>query len=641
MHHPPLPLCTASLRRAFSQGRVLVTRGLAGARPGPLGPPGPPGFGPIALRAPSVSWALWRADSYWSRSSQKHTPTRYGRVCLALTGLLTLQDDGQSAAMPPLRAVLEPRKNAVGCAAAVLQRLCESLFVFLRFCFLVTIFLPVIALMPVLLLPESSTPARSWYRYLTWTMKLAGPTFIKLGQWAASRRDIFSHEFCLQLGTLHSNAKMHSLAHTVRMVEESFGRPFRECFSEFDPTPIGVGAMAQVYVARLAGDDGGTRVAVKVLHPGIERTIATDLRIMRAFADIIDALPTMEWLSLPGEVETFSIMMQKQLDLRIEAQNLKRFARNFADQPDYAFPKSHPAYTSKQVLVEELVQGVSMEKVIKYCKSTALNRLIASKGLDAFLQMLLIKNFTHSDLHAGNMFLDFHKAPLGTAAAAKELEQSSRWLKETCSQEEWDIVWARLEKERYQPRISFIDAGLTTELSPQGLRNFIDLFKVITVFDGYRAGQLMVERSRTPDSVIDPEVFYLRSENLVAKVKQRTFALGAVSISDLLASMMDIVRKHHVRMESDFITIVLSMLLLEGIGRQLDPDLDIFNTAIPILRRVSSTAATGPISLESGSADDSIQMLKTWVLLELRRFITTSIKDINECVKYDGFSPNQ
>jgi aarF domain-containing kinase len=107
-------------------------------------------------------------------------------------------------------------------------------------------------------------------------------------------------------------------------------------------------------------------------------------------------------------------------------------------------------------------------------------------------------------------------------------------------------------------------------------RNFLDLFKAVAEFDGYRAGQLMVERCRQPEAVIDSEVFALRMQHLVLGVKSRTFALGNIKIGDILNEVLRMVRAHHVRLEGDFVNVVLSILLLEGIGRSLDPDLDLF-----------------------------------------------------------------
>jgi aarF domain-containing kinase len=115
-----------------------------------------------------------------------------------------------------------------------------------------------------------------------------------------------------------------------------------------------------------------------------------------------------------------------------------------------------------------------------------------------------------------------------------------------------------------------------TQLNETNRRNFLDLFRAVAEFDGFRAGQLMVERCRQPEEVIDADVFALKMEHLVYNIKSRTFALGNIKIGDVLSEVLSMVRSHHVRLEGDFVNVVISILLLEGIGRSLDPGLDLF-----------------------------------------------------------------
>lgn len=141
---------------------------------------------------------------------------------------------------------------------------------------------------------------------------------------------------------------------------------------------------------------------------------------------------------------------------------------------------------------------------------------------------------------------------------------------------EWVQQLEKIDREGYRPQLIFIDTGLVTELNHINRRNFLDLFKAIAEFDGYKAGHLMVERCRQPDAVIDKEIFALKMQHLVLGVKSRTFALGNIKIGDILTQVLDMVRSHHVRLEGDFVNVVISILLLEGIGRSLDPNLDLF-----------------------------------------------------------------
>lgn len=333
-------------------------------------------------------------------------------------------------------------------------------------------------------------------------------------------------------------------------------------------------------------------VAVKVLHPRVARVVERDLAIMRTLAWIVNSLPTMEWLSLPGEVETFGDIMRHQMDLRIEAHNLEIFRKNFAGSADIKFPQPYLKYSSRKVLVEEFISAIPMPKFLNNtgghedASSEGMDKRISSKGLDAFLKMLLLDNFIHADLHPGNIYVRLYKKGrhnigdivLGPEdpTTSQEIEEITQKLNAISDKAEWNKEVSRLDSEGYYPQICFIDVGLVTELNEVNRRNFIDLFKAIAEFDGYRVGELMIQRSRTPETAINPEIFELKTQRLVHSIKARTFALGNVKVGDLLSQMLGMVRQHHVRMESDFITVVLSILLLEGIGRTLDPGMDLF-----------------------------------------------------------------
>ena len=139
----------------------------------------------------------------------------------------------------------------------------------------------------------------------------------------------------------------------------------------------------------------------------------------------------------------------------------------------------------------------------------------------------------------------------------------------------WHNELQLMEEEGYQPELVFLDAGLISELSPKNLRNFLDLFAAIANFDGKLAGRLMVERCRSPELVTDKAGFERTMEHIVSSVKNNTFNLANLQIGDVLSEVLKSVRVYHVKMEPDFVDTVLSILILEGIGRRLDPDLDV------------------------------------------------------------------
>ena len=575
----------------------------------------------------------------------------------------------------------------------------EPLAVGLRFLHLVAIFVPVVVTVPVVWLGSRRRDRENersgtlwWYRFLVRSMERAGPAFIKLGQWAASRQDIFPLEMCRTLSSLHSNAPAHSLEVTKATIVRAFdGRPFHEIFEEFDEKPLGVGAIAQVYKAKLKPDlmaaavdeepeqpermrqrvrrnvgmlvksapqdVPSSYVAIKVLHPKVERIVRRDLRIMGFFARVLNAIPSLEWFSFPDEVAQFGEMMHLQLDLRIEAANLSIFRRNFKDRTTASFPYPYADYTTRQVLVEEFAHGIPLAAFLED-GAGVYDHELSGQGLDAFLRMLLLDNFVHADLHPGNIMVRFYRPgpielPIGRSAAPSSDAPGTDVTEEVLNRlrphrhkpSEWAAQLAALDAEGYRPQLIFIDTGLVTSLSAANRRNFLALFRAVAEFDGYRAGHLMVERCRQPDAVVDPEVFALRMQHLVLGVKSRTFALGSVKIGDILHEVLSMVRTHHVRLEGDFVNVVISILLLEGIGRSLDPRLDLFkryasssplfriyvdtneSSALPILRQLS--AQDGGASLVQNVREGDFSMLRVWIALEARKFMQGSIEDVS------------
>ncbi|KAF9950263.1 hypothetical protein BGZ70_001446 [Mortierella alpina] len=551
-----------------------------------------------------------------------------------------------------------------------------------RFGVLAVIFLPLILTAPAVFVGKRNKELHDersgtiwWYSLLVRHMELAGPTFIKLSQWAASRTDIFPKQLCSMLSKLHSQVDPHSIEHTRRTIEAAFGgRKLEDIFDEFIETPLGIGAIAQVYRGRLKpgialhfepdeqteeNADGSvigkltsvtkvskdsnrnkekklkTEVAIKVLHPRAARVVERDLAIMKFFANLINLIPNMNWIALPDQVAMFGEMMQEQLDLRIEAKNLEAFQRNFRDRYTVTFPTPLTQFVTKDMLIEEFVDAFNLNTYLEK-GAGPYDLKIADIGLDGFLRMLIFDNFVHADLHPGNIFVRFYNPSannlfkqimsrfLGredqtlssTDEATKRLKAVPKGDKEAWTQE-----LESLYNEGYRPQVVFIDAGLVSVLSNKNRMDFLDLFHALAEFDGYRAGQLMIERSRSPGSVIDGEKFALRMQKLILSVKSTAMSLGEIKIGDLLAEVMSMVRTHHVPMEGDFANVVISILILEGIGRQLNPNIDLFKTALPILRQLGRQdggrgVVEGVKELPGGGG----WWIKMWFLLEARQW---------------------
>ncbi|KAI9261314.1 ABC1-domain-containing protein [Helicostylum pulchrum] len=576
------------------------------------------------------------------------------------------------------------------------QWVLEPILTLHRFAHILVLFIPVAVTVPIVYFgqkvdKEDTTGTLWWYDFLATQMERAGPTFIKLAQWVASRTDLFPLALCARLSKLHSNVDPHPFSYTKQVIEEAFGRPLGQVFTELDPVPLGVGAIAQVYKARLRPnvllnhsqeqftlkenivtsdsvqvlDKEGkpivlhTAVAIKVLHPKARQIVQRDLIIMQYCAKLLTLIPTIHWLSLPDEVRVFGEMMKEQLDLRGEADNLKRFNKDFKGSYNVKFPKPLAAFSTKDMLLEEHEKGIPLDLFLKQASwarehdvEGVFDHKIADIGLNAFLHMLIFYNFVHADLHPGNIMVEFYKPsayhPLRLAWSkliGNELVDDGELAvnRILAVKEDADKLQNELEaldKEGYSPRLVFIDTGLVNELNEVNRRNFLDLFQAIAKFDGYRTGELMVERCKSPELVIHPDVFALRMQNLILGLKQNTFHLGAVKIGNLLHETMNMVRSHHVRLEGDFVNIVVSIMLLEGIGRQLNPDLDLLKNALPVLRDYSIKEG-GKVALENIKYPQANgHWIKVWIFLELRNYLGRNTRDEEWLQLCDILCPN-
>ncbi|KAJ2851169.1 hypothetical protein IWW36_001307 [Coemansia brasiliensis] len=572
----------------------------------------------------------------------------------------------------------------------VVDGICEVIFTVLRTGELLVYFIPLLAFYPIVWfgrcdLEGGGETAGSlwWYRLLRMQMSRAGPTFVKLSQWAASRTDLFSTQLCLELGKLHDSNRAHSPELSRKAIAEAFDvEDIDQIFTAFDDKPLGAGAVAQVHYARLSKSfiekalasstdvasqqalkvlRANSQVAVKVLHPGVERQIKRDLRIMEWGAWALSLLPGMKWLSLPEEVSVFGNMMMAQVDLRSEARNAERFAANFSHRSGIAFPRAYLPLDSPRVLVETFCDGVPLRTFLDIDGHTPFDRELGARGLDAFLHMLIYDNFVHADLHPGNIMValsppfigspldrfveDFYDmSPFNREKRLREKHlpsstQAHRHIRAILqSYEHGEISQSQKNKELhayidllyrrgFTASLIFLDCGLVTSLDNLNRRNFIDLFESVCTFDGNRAGNLMIDRCLTPELVINPEVFVLRIQDIILRVRKVSLQLSKLTFSEVFEPVMRAVRIHHVRLAPDFINIIMAMFILEGIGRRLDPESDVLRVALPMLRKWLKEDAKRELSYShqaSGQQSPSAtswNLLKVWLFIELREYL--------------------
>lgn len=427
------------------------------------------------------------------------------------------------------------------------------------------------------------------WKYTVAAMQGLGPVAVKLCQWVATRRDIFPPHVCDRLSTLHDNGYPHSWAYSHKSLTKAFG-DYQAKGLKIEEV-IGCGSAAQVYRAWLTiGDDGDDdktgveskrQVAVKVLHPRFQSLVDRDLKFIQAVADLLDSLPSdhIGIMNLPRAAENFGDVLRLQADLTVEAINLKKFRSNFfKDEQDeekrslIVFPQPVDGWITSQVIVEDFVDDAI--PISEYLKDSTergieIRRELAVPLLRAFLKMVFMDNFVHGDLHPGNVL-----------------------VRTTYEKEKPSYLWNMTSTEpthKVKRSIVFLDAGIANSLSPDDQKNLSDLFRAVIVNEGYRAGELLVERARhercsqVPGGV---DKFATGVQGIVSEFHDRRkegLTLGAIRIGSLLSRVLDLCRLHGVEVDPAMACVVISTLVLEGLGRSLQPDLNLLDFAKPFV----------------------------------------------------------
>lgn len=437
------------------------------------------------------------------------------------------------------------------------KRIHRTARVILRIIRHLLLFTPVILACPIAfgLSFINSGPAELWWEWLLWTVQVSGPAFIKFVQWASSRRDLFEKNICDRFSRLHASVHKHHINETKSTLTAAFG-PGWERFLELDEDPVGSGCVAQVYRAQLTHNGKQQTVAVKVIHPYVQRRVLDDIEILRFFAWAVELVPFLKWTSAVDSVEEYSKLMLTQLDLRNEARNMLRFHDNFKTEPDVVVPLVVPEFASQHVLIESYEEGTPISKLFE--AEMPMRRRLARKCVEHFFRMMFDHNFVHGDLHPGNLRVTGY-TPDGV--------------------ETGDNV-----------SILLLDGGIATELSLQDRTNFIDLFSAIVRNNGREAGHLMLERARLHECP-DPDGFVEAVNDLIATAMKEGITLKRVRIGELLQRVLSLMCSYRVKIESNFTAIMIGIMVAEGVGRSLDPEIDLLKLAAPILLREKAKLA--------------------------------------------------
>ncbi|KAM9495673.1 putative aarF domain-containing protein kinase 2 [Clarias gariepinus] len=552
-----------------------------------------------------------------------HILSRTPKVVLMCWGAGGITYASAQEAALPLQRTAEKKSLA----KVQVHRLVFVLRLGIRALVLMLKFSPILLLYPLSLISQHWTTC--WLDALFWVTETSGPTFIKLGQWASTRRDIFSQEFCDRFSRLHVKVQPHSWTHTKQCLRRAFGEGWRQLFIFDSKEPVGSGCVAQVYRAKacvanvqdpafqqlveglekedlleawevpgfrktlsyllgsekgeqemLDNVDGGSAelphaedkslipVAIKVLHPGIRRQVQIDLILMKAGSMIISCLPGLKWLSLPEVVDEFEKLMTKQIDLRCEARNMEKFKNNFKDLEYVKFPTPLRPFVTSTVLVETYEESEPISNYLRSEVSVAVKQRIARMGVYTLLKMVFVDNFVHGDLHPGNILV---RADLGVS------DQNKATLTDL-----WDMVVVSMRPSPPPLQLVLLDAGIVAQLSEGDLRNLRAVFTAVVLQQGDRVAELILNHARANECQDVPR-FKKEMAELVNLAVSDTLSLGKFQVSELLSRVFRLLIHHKVKLESNFASIVFAIMVLEGLGRSLDPNLDLLEIAKPIL----------------------------------------------------------
>ena len=385
-----------------------------------------------------------------------------------------------------------------------------------------------------------------------------GPSFVKLGQIASTRPDVLPAELVEELRKLQDSVPPVPFPEIKNEVERALGTELDQVYEWFDTEPLAAASIAQVHRARLRTPEGSRDVVVKVQRPGAAETMASDLDILHALAALAErAIPESRIYSPVGLVHQLDRAVTDELDFALEAENALRFARNFSGQPTVKFPEVYPHASTKRVITLEHLRGVKLDQALAAGHS---GKRIARIALDVILKQIFEDGFFHADPHPGNVFV------LDTPEA---------------------------------PRLALVDLGMVGRLSPR-MRDLTADIMVCAIrhdYDGIADAMLAIA---TTTKKIDMDAF--RSEVALLADKYLGKPLKDIQVSTLIRDLVHAATKYGLEIPSEFTLMAKSMMTVEGIGKQIDPGLDVFEEARPffveLLRKRYSPERLGNLLLK-------------------------------------------
>ncbi|MFQ6118043.1 MAG: ABC1 kinase family protein, partial [Candidatus Bipolaricaulia bacterium] len=366
-----------------------------------------------------------------------------------------------------------------------------------------------------------------------------GPTFVKLGQLLSLRPDLIPPEYSKELAKLQDEAAPFPSAQAKRIIEGQLGRPLEELFSEFDEEPLAAASLAQVHPARL---QDGREAVVKVQRPAIRETIRADLIILEDLAAFIARyVPESELYDPVGAVREFSKTLKRELDFVREGRNMEVFRRNFSDDETIHIPKVYWELTAPEVLTMERIVGIKVTDLEGIEEAGLDKRQIALNGANAILKQVFEHGFFHADPHPGNILVLKNNviAPLDFGMVGR----LDRPLQEAIGELLVGIVRKDVERiVRALRELGSLDEGVDLWAFRTDLGDFIDRYYKIPLY--------------------------------------------RLDVAQLLDEAMALVREHRVRLPAGLVMMGKALVIEEGVGRVLYPELDMITLARPYVRRL-------------------------------------------------------
>lgn len=377
-----------------------------------------------------------------------------------------------------------------------------------------------------------------------------GPIFVKFGQILSTRRDLVPPDVAEELALLQDRVLPFDGETARAIVENALQMPVSQAFATFDTTPLASASIAQVHAATLPPDANGVsrEIVVKVLRPDIEKQIAGDIALLKAVAGVVNRThPAADKIRPHLIVEEIENTLAAELDLQREGANASVLRRFWQDSDDLYVPEVIWSHTAERVLTLERVYGIPSDDIAALDAAGIDRRALAAKGVRVFYTEVFRDNFFHADAHAGNIWVDSDPA------------------------------------RRANPRFIALDFGIVGQLSDEDQYYLAENFMAIFNRDYRRIAELHVRAGWMPS--------YIRIDELEAAARAVcepyfTRPLSEISLAEVLLKLFRTAQRYELTLQPQLILLQKTLLNIEGVGRLLDPKLDIWAVARPVLQRI-------------------------------------------------------